>query len=153
MTYPCEVNEMPAQVTLSVRARASVQNLPHIIGKAFDRIRQYMDEIGQSRAGDPFVAYYNMDMQDLDVEIGVPVTASVPGKDEIQPGEIPGGRYATTLYTGPFSGIGPAYDELAQWMKDNRHIPTGVAYEMYLNDPDTTPPEALQTLIAFPLQR
>lgn len=152
MAYPCEIKEMPAQATLSIRTRTPVQNLPQIIGEAFGRIWQYMGEIGQPPAGVPFAAYYNMDMQDLDVEVGFPVATVLPGKGDIQPGEIPGGKYATCLYTGPYSGMKPAYDELSKWMEENKCMPTGVVYEMYLNDPDMTPPEKLQTLIAFPLQ-
>jgi effector-binding domain-containing protein len=37
-------------------------------------------------------------------------------------------------------------------MEENGYQPTGVAYEVYLNDPDETPPEELQTQIAFPLK-
>ena len=41
-------------------------------------IAQYLAEQSEQPAGAPFVAYYNMDMQNLDVEIGFPVTACLP---------------------------------------------------------------------------
>ena len=65
------------------------------------------------------MAYYNMDMQDLDIEAGFPVSRGLSGKGDIQTGEIPGGKVATCLYTGPYSDIEPAYNALSQWMKEN----------------------------------
>jgi effector-binding domain-containing protein len=91
-------------------------------------------------------------MQDLDLEIGFPVSGELPDRGNIQAGEIPGGKVATCLYTGPYSGIAPAYTAFSEWIEANGYQPTGVAYEVYLNDPDETPPEELQTQIAFPLR-
>jgi len=93
-----------------------------------------------------------MDMQDLDVEIGFPVSKSLPSKHDIKASEIPGGQVATCLHTGPYSKIEPAYNALSQWMKENGYEATGVAYEMYLDDPAETPPQELKTQILFPLQ-
>ena len=152
MSYECKVKEQPTQATLAIRTRVSVQDLPQVLGKAYGAIAQYLGELGEQPAGPPFVAYYNMDMQALDVEIGFPVSRGLSGKGDIQAGEIPGGKVVTCLYTGPYSDIGPAYNALSQWMKENGHEATGVAYEMYLNDPGQTPPQELQTQIMFPLK-
>ena len=152
MSYACELKEQAAQPTLAIRTRTSVQDLPRRLGESFGAIAQYLGELGEHPTGAPFSAYYNMDMENLDVEIGFPVSRELPGRGDIQPGEIPGGKAATLLYTGPFSEMEPAYDALSQWMAENGHEPTGVAYEVYLSDPDEVPPEELQTLIMFPLR-
>jgi effector-binding domain-containing protein len=152
MSYQCEVKEQPFQPTLAIRTRAPVQELPRALGDAYSAIAQYLGELGEQPAGPPFVAYYNQDMQDLDLEIGFPVSGELPDRGDIQTGEIPGGKLATCLYTGPYSGIAQAYTALSEWMEANGYQPTGVAYEVYLNDPDETPPEELQTQIAFPLR-
>ena len=153
MTHTCEIKEQDLQPALAIRTRTSVQDLPNKIGEAFAAIGQYLAEMKEPPAGPPFTAYYNMDMQDLDVEFGFPVTKMVPGRNEIRASEIPAGKVATCLYTGPYSEIGKAYEDLQAWMKENGHEPTGVAYEMYLSDPSHTPPEELKTQIAFPLKR
>jgi effector-binding domain-containing protein len=111
-----------------------------------------MAELGEQCAGPPYAAYYNEDMENLDVEIGCPVARELPGRGEIRAGEIPGGKVATCLHIGSYSDIGPAYVALSQWMEENDHAPAGAAYEFYLNDPDETPPEELQTQIMFPLR-
>ena len=152
MSYKCEVKEQTTQPTLAIRTRVSVQDLPQTFGKAYRAIAQYLGELGEQPAGPPFAAYHNMDMQNLDVEIGIPVSRKLAGRDDIQAGEIPGGKAATCLYVGPYAEIEPAYTALSEWMKDNGYKATGVAYEMYLNDPEETPPQELQTQIAFPLK-
>jgi len=152
MQYKCEVKEQSAQSTLSIRTRASVQELPQVFGNAFCAIAQYLGDLGEQPAGPPFAAYYNMDMQNLDVEIGFPVSKKLSDKNDIKASEIPSGKIATCLYTGPYGEMEPAYNEIMQWVKDNGLEVTGVAYEMYLNDPGQTSPQELQTQIVFPLK-
>lgn len=152
MTYPCDVKEKSHQPVLSIRARTPVDALPGILGEGINTIYQYLSELGEQPAGAPFVAYYNMDMQDLDIEIGFPVAKELPGKEKVQSSHISGGLQATCLYTGPYPEIGLAYEELTQWVQDHGYQATGVAYEHYLSDPTTTPPEELKTQIVFPLK-
>ncbi len=109
-------------------------------------------ELGEQPVGPPFAGYFNMDMQDMDVEIGIPVAREFSGKDFITPSQIPSCKAATCLYTGPYTGLEPAYTQLLQWINENKYEPTGVVYEFYLNDPAQTPPEELQTEIVFLLK-
>ena len=152
MSYKCEVKEQPAQATISIRTRTTVQDLPQVLGNAYRSIVQYLGELGEQPAGPPFAAYYNMDMQNLDVEAGFPVSKKLPDKDDIKASEIPSGKFATCLYAGSYNEIEPAYNELFQWIKDNGYEAAGVAYEMYLNDPTKTPPQELKTQILFLLK-
>ena len=152
MSYPCELKEQPAQPTLALRTRASVEQLGRVLGEAHGAIDRHMGELEEPCAGPPYAAYYNEDMQDLDIEIGFPVARELPGRGQIQAGEIPGGQVATCLHTGSYSDIEPAYQALGRWMAENGYEPTDVAYEIYLNDPKEVPPEELQTQIVFPLQ-
>ncbi len=151
MDYPCNLEQKETLPVLSIRARTAVQNLPALIGQSYGAIAQYLGELGEAPAGMPFTAYYNMDMNDLDVEIGFPVGQRLPGRGEVQPGEIPGGWQATLLFVGRYDAMGPAYEALTEFVKNSGHEPTGVAYEFYLNDPTGLSPEEAQTLIMFPL--
>jgi effector-binding domain-containing protein len=120
--------------------------------KSYRAIAQFLGELGEQPAGPAYAAYFNMDMQDLDVEIGFPVSRVLSGKGEIIASEIPGGRLATCLYTGVYSEIGPAYEELTQWIAKEGCETAGVSYEFYLNDPAQIPPQELMTQIIFPLK-
>jgi effector-binding domain-containing protein len=143
---------MPAQPVLSIRTKSAVQGLPQVLGVSLGAIAQYLGSLGENPAGAPFVAYYNMDMQNLDIEIGFPVSHPLAGQGNIQSTQIFGGKVATCLHVGPYSDIRPAYDALTQFIKEKGAEVTGVAYEFYLNDPQTVPPSELQTQIYFPLK-
>ena len=149
MSYPCEIIDHPAQRVLSIRTHAAMQDLPAVIGQSFGAVAQYLGQLGQPPAGAPVVGYYNMDMQNLDLEIGYPVARKLPGQGNIQPSEMSGGKAAACLYTGPYDKIQLAYQALTEWMQAHGHEGTGVCYEVYLNDPAQVPPEALQTQIMF----
>ena len=151
MDYQCEEVEKPAQPVLSIRTRVPVQNLPDALGKGYMAIGQYLESLSKSPEGDPFVAYYNMDMEDLDIEIGFPVSGIVPGKGEIEYREIPAGKFATCLHTGPYNEMGLAYEALNEWVKEAGYEVSGTAYEFYLNDASVTPPQELKTLLLFPI--
>ncbi|MBN1588700.1 MAG: GyrI-like domain-containing protein [Pirellulales bacterium] len=152
MSFNCELKELAAGPALSIRTRAAVGDLPRVLGEGYAAIAQYLGELNEVPAGPPFAVYYNMDMQDLDIEFGFPVLKCLGGRGDIRPGETPGGRVATCLHVGPYSDVEPAYNALMQWIKNNGHEMTGVAYERYLNDPDHTPPEELMTQIAMMLR-
>ncbi|OQY41540.1 MAG: AraC family transcriptional regulator [Anaerolineaceae bacterium 4572_78] len=152
MAYTCDLVERPTQPTLSIRTSSAVQDLPDVLGQSYGAISQYLAVLGESPAGAPFVGYYNMDMQDLDIEIGFPVSKELSGKGNIQTSEIQGGKFAATLHIGSYGEIESAYDALSRWMNENGHDSIGVSYEIYLNDPTRVQPNELQTKILFPLK-
>lgn len=147
----CEVQENLAQPALCIRKRVAVEELPETLGQAYSDILNYLNLLDEQPSGAPFVAYYNMEMSDLDIEIGFPVAKALPGDEEILQSEIPAGRYASTVYTGPYEQMGSAYEALTHFVKGCGLKASGVAYEFYLNDPTQTPPSQLQTRILFPV--
>ena len=152
MSYNCTIVEKPDQDVLSIRTRTAAGDLPNVLGRDYGRLAQYLGELGESPTGAPFVGYYNMDMEDLDIEIGFPVSRELQAKDDIQPGQICGGKQATCLYIGPYNKIEAAYNVLMEYIGQTGHEASGVAYEFYLNDPNATPEGELQTQIVFPLK-
>ena len=152
MTYDCQLSDRKAQHTLVIHKRASVEKLPHVLGPAWGAIIQYAGANGLAPSGPPFVGYHNMDMQDLDIEIGFPFSTVLSGQGEVQAGTLPGGKAAECLHVGPYDKIAAAYEALQEWLEEKGHLPTGIAYEFYLNDPQTTRPEELRTQVVFPLK-
>jgi effector-binding domain-containing protein len=151
MTIHCETVQQPDRPVLSIRTHSSVQDLPQMLGQCFGRVAQYLGELGEQPADAPFVAYYNMDMENLDLEIGFPVARELPGKEDIQPGVIPAGKSGVCTYTGPYPEMAPAYDALTAWVEQEGCHPSGVSYEFYLNSPAEVPPDQLITRIVFPM--
>jgi effector-binding domain-containing protein len=152
MSYVCEIEELPLQPTLSARLRTPVEELPQHLGRIYGALFQYLAELGEPPAGEPFAAYYNLDMKAMDVEIGVAVLRELPAKGELQPGTIPAGRFASTEFTGPYDSLGPAYEALTAFAEAQGVEPSGVAYEFYLNDPSHEPHEEPRTRIMFPVR-
>jgi effector-binding domain-containing protein len=152
MTHECHLLDRQTQPALVIRTRASVQMLPQVLGPAWGAIAQYAARLGAQPSGPPFVAYHNMDMQDLDLEIGFPFVQGIAGEGEVLAGDIPGGKAAECLHVGPYDKVGAAYEALQKWMEANGYAPSGVAYEFYLNDPRSTPAAELQTRVIFPLE-
>lgn len=153
MSCKFELTEQPEQPVLSIRTRTAVANLPQELGKAYGAIIGYLHEIGEEPLGAAaFAAYYNMDMEDLDVEMGFQVAKPLAGRGEIKASVIPAGQQVSCLYKGPYNEMEPVYNAMSQWMKDNGHTPTGVFYEFYYNSPLEVPEKELLTKIVFPLK-
>jgi len=152
MEYEFELKEEKEQPVLSIRTRVAVENLPQEFGRVYGIIIQYMEEIGEKTEGPAYGAYYNMDMADLDVEIGFIMPKPVAGRDDIQAGSIPAGKQASCLFKGPYAETEPVYNALIAWISENGHVPTGVSYEFYYNSPMEVPESELLTKIIFPLK-
>lgn len=152
MSFKIELTNEPSQRALSIRTRTSVEALPEEIGKAYNVIMQYLKEIGHEPSGVPFVAYYNLDMKDLDVEMGFPVSSAIAEKGNIKLSEIPGGKQISCMFKGPYKDMEAPYNEMTKWVKENEYTATGVAYEFYYNSPMDVPESELLTKIVFPLK-
>jgi effector-binding domain-containing protein len=152
MAYTFDVVETQAQPALAIRTVTSVDHLPQDIGKAYGAIIAYLTEKGEQALGPAFVAYYNMDMQKLEVEIGFPVAKEIAGNGDILAVHLPAGRKATCMYKGPYKDMAPTYAAMNGWMSDNGYVPTGVVYEFYYNSPEEVPESELLTKIEFLLR-
>lgn len=152
MNYDCQLLDVHAQPVLSIRMRTALENLPAMLGEGFAEVGQYLGELGVKPAGAPFVGYYNMDMHNLDIEVGFPLNETRPGKGRIQSGVLPAGRRVECLYVGPYKDCQPAYEAIDVFMKERGLEPATVMYEQYLNSPIDTPQEQLQTLIIYPIK-
>jgi len=151
MDYKCELYRQETQPLLSIRRRARVDQLQAVISEVFQSIGAYLGELGEQPGGAPFTAYYNMDMQDLDLAIGFPVGRTLPGRGEIESTEMPEGEYASVLHKGAYNQVSGAYAALDEFIRRQGRIPSGVAYEFYLNSPYETAESELKTQVVFPL--
>jgi AraC family transcriptional regulator len=67
---------------------------------------------------------------------------------------IPGGEYAATTHRGPYSTLLDTYRRIfREWLPcSGRELRSAPGFEIYRNDPCTTPPEQLVTEIYIPLE-
>ena len=147
MSFKYEVKEQKAQSTASIRTRTSLSKLPDIIGKAYGAIGKHLAETGGNCTGAPFAIYYNMDINDLDVELGFPVAESIRGNNEIKNSRTPAGKALEFTHVGPYNELEKAYRPAMNWIKESNFKESGLVCEFYMNDPAVTPPEDLVTEI------
>lgn len=139
-----ELGEQPA---VSIRTRTVLSELPPLIGESYGKIGAYLAECGRHPSDAPYVAYYNLDMQNLDVEMGFPVASPLPEKGELRSHVLPAGKAVLCMYRGPYSEMAPVYEEMTAWIKKNGYEPMGISYEYYYNDPSFPESEYLTKII------
>lgn len=152
MSYLLQIVETEEQPVISVKTTTSVNNMPNVVGRIYSQIVNYIIEKGEEPIGPAFIAYYNMDMENLIVEIGFPITRKIEGKDDIVLRYIPAGRKATGFHKGSYSEIGPLYEQLTRLIGEKGYEPTGVVYEYYYNSPNEIPESELLTKVEFLLK-
>ncbi|NBJ15908.1 MAG: GyrI-like domain-containing protein [Dehalobacter sp. 4CP] len=149
--FQVELLERKAQPALVVRAKTAVAELPKVIGESYGKIMGYLNELGVQPIDAPYTAYYNLDMENLDVEMGFPVAKLFPDKEDIHAREIPAGKFASCIYKGPYSGMEQPYNEMFRWIEENGCKPAGEYYEYYYNAPSDVPESELLTKIVMPV--
>lgn len=117
----------------------------------FQELRQELARRGLKQTGAVQMLYHSEEFnyEGADVEVQVVVE---PGPDTtVKPAYA---SCAAVVHKGPYDGIPDAYEALAAWMAQHpEYRICGPAIDRYLNDPDTTPPEELETGILFPVER
>ena len=149
-----ELIQQAEQFTLHVRLKTSVAGLNEAFDKNFALIESYLSEIGEQPAAAPYAAYYNHDMQDLDVEMGFPVAKALPGRDEIKAGIIPAFEQAVCgIHKGSYNSLDETYGQIYQYIADNNFEISGAHYDFYISNPDNTSENELITRIAIPVKQ
>jgi effector-binding domain-containing protein len=152
MSYLFQIIETESQPVLSVKTATSIGEMPKLVGSIYGSIVNYIIEKGEEPVGPEFTAYYNMDMENLIVEIGFPLQSEIEGQGDIELRYIPGGKKATGFYKGAYDKIGPVYEKLAAWLSQKGFESSGVAYEYYYNSPQDVSESELLTKIEILLK-
>lgn len=153
----CRVKEYVGHRCISQRCRTSVSELPRRFQEVLGCICGEVFSQSHGSAiptGAPFAVYRNTDMNDLDVEIGVPADGSCELPDSLAWSETPMGTFATCIYRGPYNQMESTYQKLTEWAGEHHKSFSDpmLAMEIYRNDPDQTPPEELETEILLLLK-
>jgi len=148
-----ELTSMEAKPVLSVRVATTIEDLPALINDSYRRIADYMAELGESPVGAPFAAYHRQNAQSLDIELGVPVSGNLPGRDDIKAGKTASGDAVVYMHEGPYTDLKPVYQKLFDWIGENGCTPKGLYYEYYFNSPGDVPEKNLVTRIVIPVEK
>ncbi len=138
------------QPVVSIRKTVHVNDLPKLIGESYGKLDDYVKGLGEFLSDVPFVAYHNLDMENMDVEMAFPVAGKLPDNDDIKFRVIPEEKVIFCMYRGPYSEISQTYDEMGSWLYGNGFKSKGVAYEHYYNGPDF-PESEMITMVVMPV--
>jgi effector-binding domain-containing protein len=141
------IDERTEQPTIGIRAQVPMNSLSKHVTALFKELNGYVKQHSITPAGPPYVRYFVIDMNaEMDIEVGIPVTAPLPDDGRVRAGVIPAGRYASLIYTG--SGY-TGNKALLDWAKANdlrwdrwkdvKGDAFRSRYETYLTDPKTEP--------------
>jgi len=114
---------------------------------SFDKIAKYLESINELSSGAPIVCFHNMDLENLDVEIGFPVAYPISGKDDITANVIPSQKVVSTIDLGAYEKQDPTLEEIFAWIQGNGYEMKGEIYYQYLNDTERPECELLTMMI------
>jgi effector-binding domain-containing protein len=152
MRYDIGIDERAPEPVIAIRDHTDMAGIAATMGRAFGELYGYLGQVGAPPAGPPVAIYGRMDPErGVDVEICVPVARPLAPAGRIEADTLIGGRVAVTRHRGPYDGLGAAYEATQGWIREHGLRPTGPPRERYLNGPDETPPEELETQIEIPV--
>lgn len=138
----------PEQTVFGIRRTVPVTKFHDLYQELF----QELARLGLKRAGPIQMLYHGQefDRENADVE----VQAVVESKAPVTTRKPAYAACATVLHKGPYEGLPGAYEALAAWMAQHpEYRICGPAIDRYLNAPDITPPEKLETGVLFPVEK
>ncbi|MFW6208801.1 MAG: GyrI-like domain-containing protein [Spirochaetota bacterium] len=153
-----EIKNLQSHPVVSIRTMISFERIQDVLGQGYRKIIEFMGRNGIQPADAPFALYRNEDMQALDIEFGFPVQAAdglatlIESEPELQLAELPAGKAAVALHTGPYMQLEKTYTELTNWVKQQGLETSGICFERYIDDPDSVPEDRLKTEVYFLLK-
>lgn len=153
--HPIEIRNEPVRRLAGMPHKGAY----HEIGHAFEKLSATMASRGLfAHAGKMVGVYYDdpaaVPLADLRSHAGFEILGDVALAPPLEEVVLPAGRHAVLTYTGPYAGLPGAYDQLyAVWLRQSGEEPAdSPAFEVYLNSPMDTAPEALVTELCVPLR-
>lgn len=152
-----KILEIPVKNAAFLRARGNYNSVDY--GACFLQLWTYVKAHKLFSAGVEHMVVYHNDPDisqaaDLRCDVCLVLPKGPVPEGEIGVKQIGGGRYAVFRYTGPYSGLGWAYQSICgAWLPQSgctlRDAP---CFEKYLNRADRVPAERLKTEIYLPIE-
>ncbi|MFX1238208.1 MAG: GyrI-like domain-containing protein [Promethearchaeota archaeon] len=159
------LKDVPNIRVISKRERGGVQTtLGKILSDIMIQIFRPENRRGQvAIAGAPLVIYHDqdinakgtepdIDLQDLDLEVAVPITGKIISKGEFDVKNLDSVKVVSVIHTGPYNELEVAYTNIIKYIEKNSHEIAGPFREVYLNNPQEIPEEEILTEVQIPIK-
>lgn len=150
-THQPEIVTLEPHIAAVVREIIPMDAMPDFFDRAFHATFGVASSQGVALAGPPFGVYFGMPTDTVDVAAGFPTDRAVEPDAGVQPFTLPGGRAVQVLHVGPYDAMQETYGRLMAWLGAEGLTGGPVMWEVYLTEPDAAHPEAIETLIVWPL--
>src|SRR5262245_3141682 len=96
-----KIDTRKEQPYMGIRTQTPMKGMFKVIDKLFKEMNAWAKQHDLKPSGAPFLRYHVIDMEgEMDIEVGFPVAAALPGDGRVAAGVLPGGRYASLIYIG-----------------------------------------------------
>ena len=154
-----EIRELTPQPTAAARMRARTDALSEVFDTHLPNIAHRLADMGIEPAGPPYGRYHEFGPEEVDVEVGIPVSAPAPNlrqlseaeEGEMAASELPGGRVAITVHLGSYDGLTQTYERLHDWIHEQGFEEGPGPWESYVDDPGEVAEADLKTEVCWPL--
>ena len=162
-----EIIDFPGSPTAVVRAEGlEVAEIAAYMDETFAALTQAIENGDITPAGPAFCRYDTAMVPDetgqlppLDLEAGFPLASALDaaltiGGVRIDPSQLPACQLAVTKHTGPYDGLGEAWEQFTQALVDDGYSLGMPYWEAYDTEPTPdTDPATLVTGLAVPVTR
>jgi effector-binding domain-containing protein len=138
-----EVVSVEARPIVLTRAKAKASDAAAIstaLGTAYQKLLTYAEANGLAISGAPLAITVSHDAAGEWVfDAALPLTdkpATAPAEaDGVKVGETYAGRVVKLTHKGPYNSMGPSYERIHAYAKDNSLAEKKIAWEEYVSDP------------------
>ncbi len=142
-----------AQEVAAVHIETPRSKIRDVMGSGIREAMAAANAQGIGPAGPWFAHHLRMTPEAFDFDICVPVTAPVAPVGRVKGWVRPAVTLVSTVYRGPYEGLGEAWHEFTRWIEANGHATEDDLYECYLVGPETSPdPATSRTELSGPVR-
>ena len=126
------LKKVPTTTVVSIRETVPS---PGDIGRLFGEVFAHLGQNKVSPAGPPVGIYHDKEFQEqnIDVEIAVPVSGTVPDGERVRNSALPAAKeMACVVHEGGFETIGATYGQMMAWIEANGYHVAGPCREVYV---------------------
>ena len=136
-------------VYLSYQTPMDSERIGQIMGDAFGKLGQFIGEKQVEVAGPALSVYRDYTENGMTVDIGFPVAAAALAKatGDIKAGQTPSGKAIKVVHKGSYQRLRDTYGEIEEHFKTKGIPMSAMSWEVYVNDPNSTPEDDLVTEI------